>query len=372
MKIAYVITRSDAIGGAQVHVRDLARTFVAQGHEVTLLVGGEGVFTRELTSLGIRWQSLRFLVRPIHPVKDVAAMWEIRRHLLRDRPDLVSAHSSKAGWLARIVGHALRLPVVFTAHGWAFTEGVPEHRRRMYALAERAVGRYATRIITVSDYDRYLALRHRVAPPEKIVTVHNGVPDVDPGLWANPAGYPPAIIMVGRFEPPKDQLTLVSALASLTAYPWSLKLVGDGPMRERVSEAVQRFGLGDRVQFLGRQRDVAQHLATAQLFVLSSNWEGLPLTILEAMRAKLPVVASDVGGVKEAVVHGHTGFLVPKGDVSALANRLRQLLTDPVLRVKMGEKGRQRYESHFRFEQMLQKTTEVYEAAVADARRKKC
>jgi glycosyltransferase involved in cell wall biosynthesis len=122
----------------------------------------------------------------------------------------------------------------------------------------------------------------------------------------------------------------------------------------------------DRVEFLGNRSDVAEILSGAHIFALATHWEGLPISILEAMRAGLPVVASDVGGVREEVVEGETGFLVPRGDVRAASDRLGLLLADPTLRERMGSAGRRRYEDIFSLGRMLKKTLEVYRDALGD------
>lgn len=360
MRVAYVITRSDAVGGAHVHVRDLAHQLLRVGHQVHVLVGGEGPFTDELRTLGIPFRSLQHLVRPIRPLDDTRGVMELRRLLSEVKPDLVSTHSSKAGWLGRLAARSLHIPVIFTAHGWAFTDGVPQFERRFYALAERLAAPLARRIIAVSEYDRRLAIQYRVAPPHQVVTIHNGMPDVPPELLARPGLHPPHLIMVARFEPQKDHVTLIKALAGLKDIPWTIEFVGNGPVRKQVEKLCASLGLADRVKFLGARHDVANRLAGAQLFVLVSRWEGLPRSILEAMRAALPVVASDVGGVREAVADGQSGFLVPRGDVEALRNRLSILIERPELRVRMGLAGRRRYEEHFTFERMFRKTMEVY------------
>lgn len=364
MRVAYVITRSDVIGGAHVHVRDLCRALIHLGHWTIVLVGGEGPFTEQLRRMGIPYQPLKWLGRPIHPFRDLAALLELCTVLSRIRPHLVSAHSSKAGFLGRLAARLLGIPAVFTVHGWAFTEGVPNSERMAYALAERLAGEWADRVITVSEYDYRLALRYRVVPPKKLVTVHNGVPDVPESLRAQPQREPARLIMVARFEPQKDHATLLRALAKLQSMRWQLDLVGDGPLVEAVRRQAASLGIASRVAFWGARNDIPELLAKSQVFVLTSNWEGLPLTILEAMRAGLPVIASDVGGVREAVVDGETGFLVPRRGVEALHTRLQSLLANPELRLTMGTKGRIRYESHFTFNYMLARTLAVYHEVV--------
>lgn len=367
MNISYIITRSDIVGGAHVHVRDLSLALLARGFGVTVLVGGEGPFTEELANKGVPYRSLRYLVRPIQVGHDSRALREVRSALLDLRPHLVSAHSSKAGWIGRLAGWLSGIPTIFTVHGWAFSDGVPPLKRFAYMQAEKLVARLPSRIITVSEYDRELALRHRLAPSHKLITVHNGMPDVPPVLRADPVRHPPRLAMVARFETQKDHFTLFRALADLRHLEWKVDLIGDGPVRALAEDMVRTMGLAHRIHFWGARKDVAEILAQAQGFLLISNWEGFPRSIIEAMRAGLPVVASDVGGVREAVIEGETGFLVPRGDVSTVRQRIEQLVSDPALRDRMGKAGRKHYEANFTFDCMFENTRAVYKAVLTEA-----
>jgi glycosyltransferase involved in cell wall biosynthesis len=361
MKIVFVITRSDTIGGAHVHVRDMARALRAEGHQAEVVSGGaEGPFTLALKDAGVPSHVVANMVRPIRPIRDLLALIQLYGLLKRLQPDLVSLHSGKAGWLGRLAGRLLGIPVVFTAHGWTFAEGVSGTGRKVYRLAERLAAPLADRIITVSRHDRDLASAARVGTPAQIVAVHNGMADLPASCRASPEIEPVRLIMVARYEAQKDHRTLIRALASMADRPWSLELVGGGPGEPDVRSLIESHGLSDRVEVHGLRSDVAERLAESQVLVLISHWEGLPRSILEAMRAGLPVVASDVGGVREAVVEGETGYLVPRGDVGVLAERLAALLEDPALRKTMGQAGRDRYHESFRFERMYQETLGVY------------
>jgi glycosyltransferase involved in cell wall biosynthesis len=365
VKIVYVITRSEPMGGAQVHVRDLATVLTQLGHDVTVLTGGSGRFTDELAQNGVQWLTVPHLQFPIRPTADVRALVQLRAALKRLHPDLVSTHSSKAGVLGRLAARSLGLPVIFTAHGWAFTPGSPPKTAALYRLVERSVARLAARIITVSDFDRDLAIREGVTEPGRVVTIHNGVPDVEPTLQAQPSVTPARLIMVARFEHQKDHATLLRSLAGLTELSWQLDLVGEGPSLPAARMLSERLGLDSRVRFWGARSDVAQRLAEAQLFLLITNWEGFPRSVLEAMRAGLPVVASDVGGVSESVQPGRTGFLVPRGDVEGLKSWLRALLADPTLRARLGREARRQYEERFRLESTAAKTLAIYRDVLA-------
>jgi glycosyltransferase involved in cell wall biosynthesis len=360
VKIAYLVTRADPIGGAQIHVRDLAAAAQAHGHEPIVITSGQGPFVDSLRGENVRTVVLRHLCAPIAPVRDLRALREIHAVLAELRPDLVAAHSSKAGILGRLAGRSLQIPVVFTAHGWAFTPGVPPFRAAVYRRIERLVAPLASRIITVSEFDRRLAVESRVAAEDRVVTVYNGIPGVPAALRADPGRTPVRLVMVARFGPQKDHPTLLRALAGLVEHPWHLELVGEGPLSGQMEALASSLGIRDRVHFLGQRMDVDQILANAQISLLVTNWEGFPLSILEAMRAGLPVVASGVGGVGESLRDGETGFLVPPGEVEPLRDRIRRLLVDSQLRVRLGARGRAVYEEHFTLEHAVTRTLAVY------------
>jgi glycosyltransferase involved in cell wall biosynthesis len=364
VKIAYVITRSDSIGGAQVHVRDLALTAQREGHEATVLVGGVGEFTEDLSQRGVSWTSLPHLGRTIHAADDLRGLYQIRSALRALRPDLVSTHSSKAGALGRLAARSLGIPVIFTAHGWAFAPGVPRWKRTIYQVAERLAASLSDRIIAVSHFDRELAVKARVAPAGKVVTVHNGIPDLDASFRSMPESAPVRLVMVARFEEQKDHAVLFEALAGLRHLTWQLDLIGQGPGLEAEQRRAAALGLAERVVFWGSRRDVAARLAQAQIFVLTSFYEGLPRSVLEAMRAGLPVVATAVGGVPELISEGETGFLVGMRDVEMLRQRLKLLITDPGLRKLLGSKARPRYEREFTLDRCFRDTMDVYREVV--------
>lgn len=364
LRIAFLITRSDTIGGAAIHVRDLAAALTQGGHQVRVFVGGHGMYLDHLIYAGVDAVSIPSLVRQLSLGHDIKAMRQLRQQLREFGPDLVSTHSSKAGWLGRVVAHGLKIPVLFTAHGWAFTAGVPQPRRAAYGAAEIAAARFASLIVTVSNFDRQLALRWKVAPASRMMTVHNGVPEVEEYLLATPDETPPTIAMTARLDAPKDHALLFDALSTLTDRPFQVVLIGDGPYEPELRRMAIRLGISDRVRFEGFQKDVSSYLAHAQLFTLVSNWEGFPRSILEAMRAGLPVVASRVGGVAESVVDGRTGFLCSRGDVAILRDRLTRLLDDPGLRQKMGSAGRNRYLELFTFDRLLTQTMRIYHSII--------
>ena len=360
MKVLLLITRAE-LGGGQTHVLDLLRGF-RERFDVELGTGGRGFLTEAAERLGVRWHLLPNLVQPMRPWRDVHALAECYRLIRKVRPDIVHAHTSKAGVIGRLAARLAGVPTVFTAHTWCFAEATSWMWKAVGTPLERLAATCSSRIITVSEANRGLALRHQVAQPEKLVTVHNGIEDTS--FRAKPGECTvPRIVMVARFSEQKAQSLLIEAVAGIRQ-PFRLVLVGDGPTRAAVEAQVERCGLTERVEFAGNRRDIPEILADSHIFALFTRWEGFPISILEAMRSGLPVVASDVNGVNEAVSHWDTGFTVAPGDVAGFRERLELLLGDPSLRERMGDASRKRFEKEFTVERMLWRTAEVYREAM--------
>ena len=358
--ILFVITRAEH-GGAQAHVRDLVAGFKDR-FNIHVAVGDEGFLTREVSRLGATVHLVKNLTQPINPLKDILAVRDLIMLMRRIRPRLVHAHSTKAGLVGRLAARTVGTPVVFTAHGWAFADGVPVHRKILGVLAERVAARWTKQVITVSQYDRLLAQHYKLKYDNNLHVIHNGIASI---IGQTDGGETSIIqlVMVARFTNQKDHAIVLQSLQRIDRNV-QICLVGDGPTRPMIERLAEQLGISDRVKFFGWRDDVHEVLANANIYVLASNWEGLPISLLEAMRAGLPIVASDVGGVREVIVDGETGFLVDRGDVVMLCDKLQQLVSDPELRNKMGKAGHKRYLEHFTVERMLDQTLQVYEKAI--------
>jgi glycosyltransferase involved in cell wall biosynthesis len=365
VRIAYAITRADAVGGASIHVRDLAAAMRERGHEVLVLVGGRGPVTEQLETAGVPFRRLDFCRRAINPVIDARGIAEMARIFGEWQPDLVSTHTAKAGWIGRAAAARAGIPAIYTPHGWSIAGRIWPSVNAAFTLAERIAARWTRAIVCVSEYERELALSRGVAPPELLHVVHNGVRDVPQSLRAVPGRTPVRICSVARFEAPKDYARLLGALALVRSLEWEADFVGDGPLEAAMRRRAEKLGISGRVRFHGYLPDAAPVLAGAQVFALASTSEGFPRSVLEGMRAGLPVVASDVGGVGEAVEQGVTGFMAPAGATSTFAIALGALIGDRALRERMGAAGRRAYEETFRLEAMVEKTAAIYAEVTA-------
>jgi glycosyltransferase involved in cell wall biosynthesis len=363
MHILYIITRAE-MGGSQTHVLDLLRGF-RQEYNLTVATGEHGFLTEEAAKLGVGIAVLPNLVQPLQPMCDLKAVGELSRLIRRIKPDLVHCHTSKAGIIGRTAARLTRTPAVFTAHTWSFADGTSKMWKLVGTPSERIAAKWTRKILAVSHSNRQLAIDRGIAPPEKIVTVHNGIEDTPHRVYATHDAVP-RIVMVARFAPQKNQAQLIEAVSGIDL-PFKLTFVGDGPTRATAERMVAELGLKDRVEFLGVRKDTAEILAASSIFALATNWEGFPITILEAMRAGLPVIATDVDGVREAVMHNSTGHVVAKSDTAALRERLTELLSDGDKRRRLGAAGRARYESEFTHASMLRKIDSVYREIVPEA-----
>lgn len=356
-----LIARSDVVGGTSVVMRNLCTGLEPYGMATTAIAGGAGPYLSDLEAHGVRYRVIPTLGPSVSGLNDLKSLARLHGILKKLDPDLLVCHDPKAGVIGRLLGRQLNIPVVYTAHGWPFGEGVPRRQVKLRLAVERTAARLMpSTVVDVCDHDRELAVKSGIGPPDAHVVVRNGIPDIDPAFRAEPAVDPPHIVMIARFSPQKDQATLISALAGLTDRRWSAELIGDGEGLGPCMEHARRLGVGDRITFLGAVTRPQDNLARAQIFALTSNWEGLPLTLLEAMRAGLPSVASNVGGVSEALDDGRTGYLVPRASVDAVRDALALLIDNPELRAEMGAQARRRYEADFTQDRMLSDVAEVY------------
>jgi len=365
VKIVYCIARSDTIGGAHVHVIHMSSWLRSLGYDASVIVGGEGIFCDELSRKKVPYCVCRHLRRPINLFHDAAAFLELRQLIRKLSPNVISLHSAKAGILGRLAAAGSNCAVLFTAHGWSFAEGVPSRKARVYKVLERVTAQLADRIITVSEHDRALALDSGIGRPGQIVTILNAMPDSSARARMDHVSGLTRIVMVARLDEQKDHVTLFAALAKLNDKSWIVELVGDGALEANLRKAADEFEIADRVRFLGFRRDVDEILARSHLFVLASKWEGFPRSIIEAMRAGLPIIASNVGGVSESVIENETGFVVPRGDAELLRSRLAYLLDRPEERARLGAEARRIYEKNFRFDRMALETLSLYQDIVA-------
>lgn len=382
MRILHV-SSDTRVGGAGRYLLNLLGSSVWQNDEVHL-AAPNGPFLDAARHLGITTWELPGGDRSWEP-----SVAPVLRGILRQAGPFAVLHTH-ASLTARLVGRQLGIPVIATSHGPDGPLGHPlAESLRILLQPGRPNGSYwpsallrpihrllaprlADRIIAVSEAVRDLLLENGV-PPDLVRVVPNGI---EPAGYLHPdplesqdfrrrfapAGGP-LLVVSARLVPEKGHAVLLRALSRLQpAFPGlRTAVVGEGPERPVLAALASELGLSANVVWAGFQTKVPEILAAADVFVLPSFQEGLPLAVLEAMAAGLPVVATAVGGTPEAVVDGQTGRLVPAGDEVALATALAPYLADPALAQAAGAAGRQRLLAHFTAKAMAEATRKVYE-----------
>jgi len=374
-KVLQLITLSE-VGGAQRVVFELIRGLRREfTFALACAPGGELLQWVQMAAPEVAVYPMPELERNIHPGQDLRALMAIRRLLCRERFDVLHCHSSKAGVLGRLAARTAQVPVVmYTVHGWGTNApGAPGGGSRLIAGVEALASRWTDYLVYVSRADARRAEELGMAPRRAGVVIRNALP-----APANPAagsdlrrelGLAPETVLAGtacRLKPPKDLAMLLDTadrLRDLEQLHWVI--VGFGPLEAEARATARRLGLAERIHFLGR-REAAPVIADLDICVLFSRWEGLPMSVLEAMQAGVPVVATRVGGMAELVADGGSGRLVSPGDAAAAAAALRRLATDSALRTEMGQAGRRTADQEFRVETMLAEYARLYRTAVRE------
>ena len=342
MRVMHVIASLAESGGAEMLVRNLSLEYARRGHQCHIAYLADAAtlnasadyergFMDQMDAAGIGYTLLGAGVRR----NPLLGAWRLRRAVRRFRPDVLHVH---LGWalLFQALG-VVRVPTVYTHHNIVF-----KFSPRLFRLFDRFVGRY----VAICEACRKLLAAHVRRP---IALIFNGVPGdfADAGPRRGP-DRDVSVLSVGNLTPQKDYPTLVAAARigadALTAdgRRATFRIAGEGAERSAIASAIAEAGLAGTVELLGARRDVPRLMAEADLLILSSRHEGLPITLIEAAMSALPAVATDVGGCREVVLDGATGLLAPPGDPRAIADAALAILTDPARRAAMSEWARER------------------------------
>jgi glycosyltransferase involved in cell wall biosynthesis len=369
-KILHVVAGSDYGGGSRV-IADLGAAADRAGFRVSVLTTDPRL-KRALIDVGIGVIDGIHIPRAIAPILDTAALVRLVRQMRRDRYDIVHTHTTKGGLIGRLAAYFAGVPVVVhTAHGFSFHEQSGRLSRRLEVWVERFLARLSTTIVTVSDHHRDIGLSAGIADPQKLVSVPNGIRD--PGVASHrdvPSyhGIDSFVILChGRLAPQKGVTYLLQALAALPESERRMcrvQLAGEGELADELEMQAQRLGIIDQVEFLGFRTDVLALLERADLVVLPSLWEGLSISLLEAMATGKPIVTTTISSNLEVVANAACVTLVPAGDPLALAEAIGFLMRSPVERDRLADRARQRYLSAYAVDRMCDAYLHIYRTAV--------
>jgi lipopolysaccharide/colanic/teichoic acid biosynthesis glycosyltransferase/glycosyltransferase involved in cell wall biosynthesis len=372
--VMLVITKGEA-GGAQSHVLALCQALMNRV-KFTVVIGGPveaSVLGRELAALGVTVCPMPGMVESLNPLKLWPAVQQLVQLIAAHPPDLIHAHSAIAGLAARLACRTTARPVIYTVHGFGFKQEIPWLRRTVASLAERALARHTTQMICVSKYERELAgalpIEHH-----RVQVIANGIPLLPPEAEvkdtpATPVGDEPLprLIMVARMKSPKRQDLLLQAL-SIVRNTLNKELpttfAGDGPLMDDLKRQAAEFNLNN-ITWAGDVADVPALLNQHDVFVLLSDHEGMPITVLEAMRAGMCILASDLPGIREQIAQNQEGLLVPN-DAGDIAEQLLRLIQEPYLKKRLGRAAKNTFESLFTADDMAKQVMSVYQKCLRE------
>ena len=361
VKVFHLITEL-SIGGAQNALFRLIQNFgdASFEHSVACFFNADGAIAGQIRALG----TPVFDLRMDHKYQ-VDAFGRLLQLLRREKPDILHSWMFHANLPGRILGRLAKIPIIISSERTMGQENSVRHwlNKRSISLVDQ--------VICVSRSVADHAIHEVGLPSDKVVVIPNGI---DPAQYQNlPAkeqarksfGLPiesVIIAAIGRPRPVKGYPFLLKAFARISnSYPQThLLFVGNGPDRPRLVNQAESLGMRSRVTFLDDIANIPDLLASIDVLVIPSLFEGMPNVALEAMAAELPVVATAVGGTPEVVIDGKTGFLVPPRDTLALSIAIEKLIENPPLRDKMGLAGRRRVESEFSIKKTVHKTKELY------------
>ena len=345
------------------------------GYESVLACAPGGALINLVQRHGMEVQTFPNLVQPLHPLKDFMAILDLTRHLMRRSYHVVHTHNSKAGFIGRLSAKLARVPViVHTVHGFAFHEQEPPWRQFLFRNLERLASHWCDKMIFISQPLVDWALKERISCTGKMARIYSGI-ELDRfqpvsqqdkkrlrkrwGLQEQDA----VIGIVSKLWEGKGHELLIRAFKEIRKERPDARLViaGEGYLMESLKGLVGQLELSDAVIFTGFMEDVPQIIATFDVAVLPSYFEGMGRVLLEAMAMEKPVVGTLVGGIPDLIEDGANGYLVSPGNERELASAVLKILNDKGLAVKMGEAGRKKVTDRFSADTMVRSIEKVYD-----------
>jgi glycosyltransferase involved in cell wall biosynthesis len=386
IKVLRVIARLN-VGGPALHVAYLTAGLADRGYDTTLVAGtlarGEESMSGVAEQRGVTIETLEELHREIEPWRDARAILRLARLIRRERPTILHTHTAKAGAVGRIAallaGDARPPIIVHTFHGHVLRGYFNPFMTFAFRTLERWLATTTTALVAVSPEVRDDLVRLRVAPAEKFVVIRLGI-ELDERIGADDDARretrrllgvaQDAFIVgwVGRMTAVKRTDDVLRALRRLVdrGVDAQLCLVGDGPDRDHLERYAHELGVIRRCLFVGYQDDVSRYYNAMDALLLPSVNEGTPVSVIEALAAQRPAVATRVGGVPDVIRDGVDGFLVEVGDADGLAERLAELAADPGRRARMGADGRAHVLERYAVERLVDDIDRLYRSLLAE------
>lgn len=375
-KILYIITKS-VWGGAGKYVYDLAGAAKTRGYEVAVAAGGQGELAIKLKEQNVRYFDVAELQRDVAVLKPFISGLVLLKILFKFRPDIVHANSPQAAgicgiaiFLYRLFPHTPGVWGIYTIHGWTFHEDRPVWQNFLIRLFSKITCVFYQKIICVSEYDRLSALKFKIAPAHKLLTIHNGIDPSEINFLPreearNRLNLSKAELLtigtIGEFTKNKGYEYLIEVARLLNAnIQLKIVIIAWGKDYEKTAKQIKSAELSEKVFLIKDLVPASPYLKAFDVFILPSLKEGLPYTLLEAGLAGLPVVATSVGGIPEIIENEKTGLLVRPSNTGELTDAINRLVNDTELRQKLGRNLREKVLKDFSASEMLEKTFRLY------------
>ena len=368
MKFAICITRA-VPGGATVFVFDLARFLKRAGHEVHVLAGDGEWLVEKCTAEQMPFHRLHWMQRELHPYKDIRALIELTQILKALKPNAIHLNSSKMGVLGSLAGYFSGIKnIVYCIGGWAFLEPMSKTKRTMIIFAERIAAKFRDVIVCVHPGDVDAAKREGIQPKQQLLSISNGVDvaSIDAQLLTREIARETLGLRrsdfvfgsIANFYPAKDVPNFILATKRYRELGGTgvVAIIGDGPLRTETENAIQTTGADSYFILLGAKENASQYLAAFDAYALPSAKEGMPISLLEAMAASLPCIASDVGAMRW-MIEPDAGLIIDAHNPEHLARAMLRIERDPDSREAFGHQARRVVTERF----LLQKTLEAHE-----------
>ncbi|MFH1441771.1 MAG: glycosyltransferase family 4 protein [Candidatus Omnitrophota bacterium] len=374
INILFVITKLE-LGGAQKHVLNLIDNLDKNKYKIFIFTAQKGLLlSKHITRKEIIIRRSIFLDRPIHPIKDLLALIELYFFIKTNKITLIHTHSSKAGILGRLAAKLAKVKIIIhTVHGWSFNDFQHSITKKIYIYLEKAMAKFSHKIIVVSHHDKQTGLNNKIGEDNKYQVIRYGINfnefnNKESSFRTNNAIKDNELVVgtISCLKPqkcPQDFIKL--AYLTLKLVP-NIKfiLVGDGILLKKVHKEITRFKLEKNIILTGWRHDIPEILSSMDIFVLTSLWEGLPISVLEAMLMSKPVIATDTGGIKEVIKQTKTGFLVKPHDIKNMVEILIALLKNKELREAMGENAKNYLNTDFQLQNMIKANQELYDKLI--------
>ncbi|MBU2472659.1 glycosyltransferase [Patescibacteria group bacterium] len=373
--ILYIITKS-VWGGAAKYVYDLSTNLIDE-FDVAVAAGGQGRFYKKIKQTNIPYYQITNFQRTINPFKDLFAFFEILGLVFQLKPNIIHVNSSKAGGVVgaavqiyRFFSHQ-KINLIFTAHGWAFNEDRASWQINLIKLFSKITALFYDKIICVSKYDYQMALKHRIAPKRKLITIHNGIDLENISFLSKEQAQkrligresPLFIGTIAEWTKNKGLIYLIKATQTLELKEKEFDVIligsGENPDKEKMYDYDKKYNL-DNVRLIEFIPNAVKYFKAFDIFVLPSLKEGLPYTIIEAMAAQLSIIATNVGGIPEMIENNINGILIKPKNPDLIGEKITYLINNPEKAQVMAQKARQKVEQEFSLDKMIEKTKNLY------------